>query len=922
MKRKLMAMAWAVAVLRLGVDGLSAAQPMAAAVAAVAGGVVTNITVIEGGTGYVMPPLVTIGGGGGSGASAQASVANGSVVGIRLLAGGSGYTNSPAVGIDPPAAVVATLGLCLVPQVTLQGEPGSVQEVQVINADDSTQAWTNLGSRLLTNGVWSFYDTNASPGRQRRYQVVTRGVERPATPEDMVWLPPGSFLMGSPLSDPDYVADEGPQTQVRLTQGFFLGRHEVTQGEYTAVMGTNTSTFAGDNHRPVETVTWAEAEAYCASLTQREQAAGRIPATWSYRLPTEAEWEYAARAGSTNRFAFSDAVAGEHAWQGGNGQEITRPVGLLRPNAWGLYDLAGNVAEWCADLYGDYPGGSTLNPAGASAGAARVVRGGSGAAPLAFCRPAARAARRGVAYRDAWLGFRVALAYARAEPMVDPVAVGGTISGTISLKDSGLPAAGVAVYLVNTNYTVDTNSVPNHRPAMVAASATGLDGNYFFPNVKPGNYAVVPIKTTPAGTWRIDHDGRSDPPELALTNGIREVNFVAQDVSLFEGGQFKVQIWLVNVPTNIDHNAIMVEHSRRQWAVCFPFFGASVEVLKAAVSTNEPARDTRGWALEKFNLSADYGWSCAFYTLDNSFLLRLSYHGVLHERLLILPVSGCPADNVFSWDWSTGELKNTYASPEDGGLVWVCPGTFWLGSPATEIGRNPLVEGPPTRVTLPQGFWMGKFEVTQGEYSAVMTNNPSKFKTNGDMSYPVESLDWSQARQYCDTLTRRERAFGRLPAGWQYRLPTEIEWEYACRAGSTTATAFGDSLGAYQAIFNGEKPYNTANVGAAPGQPVPVWFQLYRINPFPLPPNAWGFYGMHGNVAEWCLVIEPLFYPGTPVVGPAGWGAPVLPTSRGGSFLSPGVDCRSAARAWETTTDRFLPETMGFRVVLSPTSFP
>jgi formylglycine-generating enzyme required for sulfatase activity len=190
------------------------------------------------------------------------------------------------------------------------------------------------------------------------------------------------------------------------------------------------------------------------------------------------------------------------------------------------------------------------------------------------------------------------------------------------------------------------------------------------------------------------------------------------------------------------------------------------------------------------------------------------------------------------------------------------------------------------------------------------------------MSCPVESVDWSQARQYCDTLTRRERALGRLPAGWQYRLPTEIEWEYACRAGSTTATAFGDSLGAFQAIFNCEKPYNTGAWGAAPTRPVPVWFQLYRLIPYPLPPNAWGLYGMHGNVAEWCLGIEPFYYPGTPVAGPAGWGAPVLPTSRGGSFLSPGVDCRSAARAWETTTDRFLPETVGFRVVLSPISFP
>ncbi len=189
---------------------------------------------------------------------------------------------------------------------------GSTVALQAADGLGGSNAWTMLETRRLTNTTWSFDALEPGAG-QRFYRTWVQSVERPATPPGMVWLPPGTFTMGSPLSDPDYVANEGPQTEVLLSQGFFLGQHEVTQKEYLALMGSNPATFTGDLSRPMETVSWAEALAYCAVLTQQEQTAGRIPAAWRYRLPTEAEWEYAARAGGVGRFGSAGETTGEYA---------------------------------------------------------------------------------------------------------------------------------------------------------------------------------------------------------------------------------------------------------------------------------------------------------------------------------------------------------------------------------------------------------------------------------------------------------------------------------------------------------------------------------------------------------------------------------------------------------------------------------
>jgi formylglycine-generating enzyme required for sulfatase activity len=218
-------------------------------------------------------------------------------------------------------------------------------------------------------------------------------------------IQPGTFMMGSPASWWGGGGDER-QHQVTLTQPFSMGIYTVTQSEYARIMGSNPSRFKGDCH-PVEQVSWEDATAFIQKLNglPEERAAGRV-----YRLPTESEWEYACRAGSSRAYCFGEDEArlGEYAWYGANSGSKTHPVGQKAPNAWGLYDIHGNVWEWCSDWYGDYPSGSVTDPTGASTGSCRVNRGGSGSFEAANCRSADRF-RNVPSNRNGHLGFRLAL---------------------------------------------------------------------------------------------------------------------------------------------------------------------------------------------------------------------------------------------------------------------------------------------------------------------------------------------------------------------------------------------------------------------------------------------------------------------------------------------------------------------------------
>ena len=171
-------------------------------------------------------------------------------------------------------------------------------------------------------------------------------------------------------------------------------------------MGNNPSSFKSSGKgAPVEQVSWDDAIEFCQKLTERERRAGRLPEGYKYTLPTEAQWEYACRAGTTGPYA---GELGRMAWYGNNSGSKTHPAGQKAPNAWGLYDMHGNVREWCYDWYGDYPDGSVRDPPGTSSGSHRVDRGGGWNSFARNCRSAGRL-RGAPSLRNDSLGFRLAL---------------------------------------------------------------------------------------------------------------------------------------------------------------------------------------------------------------------------------------------------------------------------------------------------------------------------------------------------------------------------------------------------------------------------------------------------------------------------------------------------------------------------------
>ena len=220
-------------------------------------------------------------------------------------------------------------------------------------------------------------------------------------------VPPGEFLMGSSETEKGRFDREGPQHRVTITQPLYLGVCPVTQAEYQQLTGKNPSRFKGDGRLPAEQVTWPAANEFCQQLSAlaEEQQKG-----WTYRLPTEAEWEYACRAFTTTRFCFGDddSQLAAYAWHSANSGTKTHPVGEKQPNAWGLCDMHGNVWEWCADWFGEYSSDPTEDPTGPTRGSLRVLRGGCWGSPTRYCRSAVR---DGVdpSVRIVALGFRLAL---------------------------------------------------------------------------------------------------------------------------------------------------------------------------------------------------------------------------------------------------------------------------------------------------------------------------------------------------------------------------------------------------------------------------------------------------------------------------------------------------------------------------------
>ena len=567
---------------------------------------------------------------------------------------------------------------------------------------------------------------------------------------DMIFCPPGTFMMGSPASESGRGGDE-TQHQVTLTNGFYLGKYELTQAQYETIMTGNPEglnakpgSFQNNPSHPVNSVSWNDAQIFLTRLNQMEQTAGRLPNGWKYVLPTEAQWEYACRAGTTTIFSWGNSAAstqanfkGTHPYGGGaSGPNLqqTTDVGQYAANPWGFFDMHGNVWEWVSDWKANYPGSAQTNPEGPASGSARVRRGGSWLNDGSSLRSAKRS--HDTPSPRHYLGFRVGFQAVQQDTVNPELELFG---GAAVTREAGQAWA---------------------EPGVAAHDARG------------GNLTAN-----------------------VTTTGAVDVNSTGTYVLTYS-------------------------------------------VADAAGNTDTKTRTVTVTGNRSLDLNASVAMD----------------------------------------------------------MPWVPAGTFAMGSPTTETGRQADREDE-HNVTLTKGFYLGKYEVTQAQYEAVMTGNtnslsPTPSQYSGNPTRPVEKVSWDDAQVFLTRLNAQQAA--NLPAGWSYVLPSESQWEYACRAGTTTAYSWGATIAAANANYNQSGFSQTRNVGQ------------YAANP-------WGFFDMHGNVWEWTVDRYQAAYPtGNPVVDPTGPASGSSRVIRGGSWNNDGAALRSAKRFYFTPSTRSLP--LGFRV--------
>lgn len=270
-----------------------------------------------------------------------------------------------------------------VPVLTLSGPEGQKYSIETSTEIGPNAKWKPLTTVTLGKTPSLALDIEGKGAGTRFFRTSLIPESDPVpnpNPERLVWIPSGTFIMGSPPDELNRDTDEQPLTQVTFNRGFWMDKFEVTQKEYVEIMGHNPSRFKPGDNRPVDNVTWDWAMEYCEKLTQREREAGRLPEGFVYRLPTEAEWEYACRAGTTTRYSFGTdpdfTLFNDYAWHLNNSNNQTHDVGTKLPNPWGIYGLHGGVYEWCLGWHVFYPGGSVtdyISPPGQD----HVLRGGA-----------------------------------------------------------------------------------------------------------------------------------------------------------------------------------------------------------------------------------------------------------------------------------------------------------------------------------------------------------------------------------------------------------------------------------------------------------------------------------------------------------------------------------------------------------------
>jgi formylglycine-generating enzyme required for sulfatase activity len=745
-----------------------------------------------------------------------------------------------------------------------------------------------------------------------------------------VWIPPGDFMMGSPKEEKDR-KDNETQHKVTLTKGFYMGVYTVTQEEWQAVMGKNPSHFKGEKNLPVETVPWDDCQEFIKKLREKDKKL--------YRLPTEAEWEYSCRAGTTTPFYFGETISTEKAnYNGeiyGTGKKgvsrgKTIPVGSFPANAFGLHDMHGNVWQWCQDWHGDYPQEDVVDPQGPDTGANGVVRGGSWDYGPLPCRSADRGWHgRGIG--GSGLGLRVCfcleedgiLAPKKDTPKKEEVAVPpNPFTNSIGMKFVWIPPG---------NFVMGSPKEEIGRQA-----APGVDETQHKVTLTKGFY--MGVYTVTQEQWQ---EVMGNNP--SRVNG--EKNLPVEMISWDDCQEFIKKLRDKDKkPYRLPSEAEW-EYACRAGTKTPFYFGETISTDQANYNGEPYGNGKKGvkrgktlpvgtfpanaWGLHDMHGNVWQwcdGWhgdypqkdvvdpqgpekgqfrmvrGGCFNNLPEEFRsarrnrvgpgyrecelgCRLCFS--LEENGVLAPKNEPPKKEA------AAVPPNPFTNSIGMKFVWIPPGSFMMGSPKEEKERQTVGGGDETqhKVTLTKGFYMDVYTVTQEQWQEVMGKNPSHFK--GEKNLPVEQVSWDDCQEFIKKLREKDKKL--------YRLPFEAEWEYSCRAGTTTPFHFGETISTDQANYDGEI-YGTGKKGVFRGKTIPVGS---------LPANAWGLYDTHGNVWQWC---QDLYgdYPQKDVVDPTGPEKGQSRVMRGGSWHDDPQHCRSARRNWPPPGDRH--SGVGFRL--------
>ncbi|MDD2716575.1 MAG: SUMF1/EgtB/PvdO family nonheme iron enzyme [Candidatus Wallbacteria bacterium] len=840
------------------------------------------------------------------------------------------------------------LSLCITSLVVMTGSTYNLNSIKdiVIYPDCSTEEVT--GTWIVKSGVGTVNGTTYTAGLDAGSAVlmcsyidgeVTKTAELGISVRecktltltgevtmDFVWIPAGNFTMGSPNSEPYRSYEEGPQHTVNITHGFWMGKYEVTQAQWQAVMGSNPSGFSGNPNRPVERVTWSNCQSFITALNGK--------GIGTFRLPTEAEWEFACRAGSTTLYYWGESVDGNYMWYYDNSSSQTHDVGLKLPNPWGLFDMSGNVWEWCSDWFGSYSSSIADDPTGPTTGSSLVLRGGSwyNHDYFVYCRSATRNSLSN-SYCDSSDGVRLVVnpitqTKTLSSINIGPSSVNVVTSGTYNLSDVTVTAhysdsSTVSVTNVTWSKTSGVGSVSDSTYS--ASSNTGsavLTCTYTEGGItKTADFAVTVVKTLSTisinpSTINVYTNGSYDLSNVVVTthysdssttevtgetwskiSGIGSISESTYNAGSMAGSAVLTCSYTENEVTRTSElsitvfkqlSGITINLSTRLLGPNAAYVLNCIKVT-AAYSDSSTAEVTGTWSVKSGGGTVN-GSTYTASSSAGSAVLTASYteNGVTKTVDLSVTVNG--------ETHPTGEIK-TITLPTDVTMdfIWVPAGNFAMGSPESEPDRV-SDEGPQHTVNITQGYYLGKYEVTQAQWQAITGSNPSWFQEyNGYLNTgnrPVEQVSWDDCQTFITTLNS-------LSLG-TFRLPSEAEWEYACRAGSLNSYYWGDTVDVNYLWDSSNCNSQTHDVG----------LKL---------PNAWGLYDMSGNVCEWCQDWHSSsYYSSSPTDDPQGPLSEYYRILRGGSWYYGyfGYLCRSAYRDRDYSDHK--PMDNGLRLILSP----